>query len=150
MPLLLWRLLLLFPLFFLFLLASQKRTSSQPFRFKVYVGEGFFKMYCTYLSVTYLLIITKSMINLSWIRLLSNPNHANAFLSLIQKAALLSVFTSMYTKAHIHSSCRALVTFFLPQVGRGCIMDICVAPPVPVQWFISSTLVGFNDVIFCK
>lgn len=75
-------------------------------------GIGFSKMYCMYLSVTCLLIITKSMINLSQIGLLSNLNQANAFLSPTQKAALFSDFTSMCTKAHIHSSCRALVMPF--------------------------------------
>lgn len=75
-------------------------------------GIGFSKMYCMYLSVTYLLIITKSMINLSQIGLLSNLNQANAFLSPTQKAALFSDFTSVCTKAHIHSSCKALVMPF--------------------------------------
>lgn len=69
-------------------------------------------MHCMYLSVTYLLIITESMINLSQIEMLCNPTQANAFLSPTQKAALFSDFTSVCTQAHIHSSCRALVMPF--------------------------------------
>lgn len=67
-------------------------------------GTGFSKLYCMYLSVTCLLIITKSMINLSQIGLLSNPIQANAFLSPAQKAALCSDFTSVCTKAHIQAA----------------------------------------------
>lgn len=113
-------------------------------------GAGFAKMYCMYLSVTYLLIITKSMINLSQIGLLSNPNQANAFLSPTQKAALFSDLTSVCTKAHIHSSCRALVVPSCLRWDWGGIRLIPIDPTEPVQWFISSTLIQFNEVIICK
>lgn len=70
-------------------------------------------MHCVYLSVTYLLIITKSIINLSQIEMLSNLKQANAFLSPTQKAAIFSDFTSVCTKAQ---QLQSTGDAFLPQM----------------------------------
>lgn len=112
-------------------------------------GTGFSKLYCMYLSVTCLLIITKSMINLSQIGLLSNLNQANAFLSPAQKAALCSDFTSVCTEAHIQEAAEhwwrlsATGGMRLHHASLYCPHRACAV-------VYSSTLVQFNDAIFCK